>query len=333
MRLMHGHHHHHSHSHSHSHGDDARHHDHTSEWTAASGDKRMLVWAIVLNFILVIGEYTFGYLADSLALMADASHNLSDCMSLVLAWVAMMLAQKRPDTRFTYGLGSGTILASLINGVILLIIAVMLGFSAFERLNVFLGHDTHEHSQISTGLMVWVALIAAVLNIATALLFHRSRAKDLNLKGVYIHMMADAAVSIGVVVAALGIEFTGWNWIDPAFTLLIVVALFYATYSLTMEGLRLLMAAVPAHINAGKVRDYLMTLPNVETVHDFHIWALSTREVAMTAHLIMPSGHPGDKFLADTAAELRDKYGIVHATIQIETSPHEVHCALDGHTH
>lgn len=182
-------------------------------------------------------------------------------------------------------------------------------------------------------MMVWVAAIAMVLNFATAWLFHRSQAKDLNLKGVYIHMIVDAAVSLGVVVAALGIDFTGWTWIDPAFTLLIVVALFYATYSLVLEGGRLMLLAVPQQISANRVREYLLGLNGVSAVHDFHVWALSTREVAMTAHLVMPAGHPGDTFLAETSAVLADKYGIVHCTLQIEVSPHVVPCALDGHSH
>ena len=317
------------HGHSH-HAHDPRHHDHTASWEG--GDFRALTLAIILNFVLVVGEYTFGYMAGSLALMADASHNLSDCMSLALAWMAMRLAAKRPDTRFTYGLGSSTIMVSLINGIILLVIGAMLGWSAFERLMEFIHHSEHDHGAISTDTMVWVAGIAAVLNIATAWLFHRSQAKDINLRGVYIHMIVDAAVSLGVVFAALGIEFTGWTWIDPAFTMLIVVALFYATYSLVAEGFRLLLQAVPQHIKAENVRQYLLGLPNVAAVHDFHVWALSTREVAMTAHLVMPSGHPGDQFLADTAAHLQAEFGIVHSTLQIEVSPHDVHGALDGHT-
>ncbi len=314
----------------HTHPADARHHDHTASWQG--GDFRALTIAIILNVILVIGEYTFGWISGSLALMADASHNLSDCMSLVLAWLAMRLAVKRPDTRFTYGLGGSTIMVSFINGIILLIIGAMLGWHAFERLVEFVHHDHHSHGDISTTTMAWVAGIAAILNIATAWLFHRSQAKDINLRGVYIHMMVDAAVSIGVVIAALGIEFTGWLWIDPAFTMLIVVALVYATYSLVAEGFRLLLQAVPQHIKADKVRQYLMALPGVTTVHDFHVWALSTREVAMTAHLVMPDGHPGDQFLADAATHLQTEFGIVHSTLQIETSPHQVHCSLDGHT-
>ncbi|MGE3771207.1 MAG: cation diffusion facilitator family transporter [Bdellovibrionales bacterium] len=328
---MHGHHSHGHHHHHHGHGADHRHHDHTSAWEG--GDLRLLTWAIGLNIVLVLGEYTFGWLADSLALMADATHNLSDVMSLILAWIAMHLARKRPDPQFTYGLGGGTIMASLVNGIILLVIAALLGWAAFERFQVFLGREDHAHAEISTDLMIWVAAAAAILNIITALLFHRSQAKDLNLRGVYIHMMADAAVSVGVIVAALGISATGWKWIDPAFTLLIVVALVYATYSLLMESFRLILSAVPRQIEANKVKAYLESLPGVTAVHDFHVWALSTREVALTAHLVIPAGHPGDKFLADTAQTLAKEYGIVHSTLQIETSPHEVPCGLDGHTH
>lgn len=322
------------HSHSHSHGHDHRHHNHTSEWLNATRDHRALVIALVLNLLLVAGEAIFGWISNSLALLADASHNLSDCLSLLLAWIAMRLAQKRPDRRFTYGLGSGTILATTVNGIILVIIAGFLGFSAYERLDHFLHPEADAHAQhISTDIMLWVALVAAVLNIATAWLFQRSRAKDINLQGVYIHMIVDAAVSLGVVFAALGIEGTGWNWIDPAFTLVIVTALAYATYSLLAESFRLLLQAVPKHIDDKAVLNYLKSLQGVQAVHDFHIWALSTREVALTAHLIIPSGHPGDHFLADAAKALAEKFGVVHTTLQIETSPHEVPCTLDGHTH
>lgn len=322
----------HSHNHHH-HGDDARHHEHNSEWLSATRDHRALLIALVLNLALVFGEAIFGWIAGSLALLADASHNLSDCMSLLLAWIAMRLAQKRPDRRFTYGLGGGTILATTINGIILIVIAGFLAFSAYERLEHFLSPHEADTHEISTGIMLWVALAAAILNIATAWLFQRSRAKDINLQGVYIHMMVDAAVSLGVVVAALGIDSTGWTWIDPAFTLIIVVAMGYATYSLLMESFRLLLQAVPQHIDANAVLAYLKALPGVEDVHDFHIWAISTREVALTAHLIMPTGHPGDKFLAEAATALASKFDVVHPTLQIETSPHEVPCALDGHTH
>lgn len=315
-------------------GHDHRHHEHNSEWLKASRDHRALLIALALNFSLVVGEALFGWISGSLALLADASHNLSDCMSLLLAWVAMRLASKRPDRRFTYGLGGGTILVTSVNGVILLIIAGFLGFSAYERLHHFLHPEAEEHlHDISTGMMMWVAGVAAVLNIATAWLFQRSRAKDLNLQGVYIHMIVDAAVSIGVVVTALGIESTGWQWLDPAITLIIVVALGYATFSLLAESLRLLLQAVPRHIDSTGVLDFLKQLPGVTEVHDFHIWALSTREVALTAHLVIPTGHPGDKFLADTAQKLAETFGVVHTTLQIETSPHEVPCALDGHTH
>lgn len=316
------------------HGHDHRHHEHNSEWLNATRDHRALLIALALNLFLVIGEAGFGWISGSLALMADASHNLSDCMSLLLAWIAMRLATKRPDRRYTYGLGGGTILATSVNGVVLIIIAALLGYSAYERLEHFLHPDLDEHAhEVSTGIMLWVALAAALLNIATAWLFQRSRAKDINLQGVYIHMIVDAAVSLGVVITALGIEETGWQWLDPALTLVIVIALGYATFSLLAESFRLLLQAVPRHIDATGVLAHLRGLPGVTEVHDFHIWALSTREVALTAHLIIPAGHPGDKFLAEAAKELAEKFSVVHTTLQIETSPHEVPCALDGHTH
>lgn len=318
----------------HQHGHDHRHHQHNSEWLNATRDHRALLIALGLNLLLVAGEAIFGWISGSLALLADASHNLSDCMSLMLAWIAMRLATKRPDRRFTYGLGGSTILVTTLNGLVLLAIAGFLGFSAYERLEHFLHPEAHEHAHdISTDLMLWVALTAAILNIATAWLFQRSRAKDINLQGVYIHMIVDAAVSLGVVVTALGIDSTGWKWLDPAMTLVIVLALGYATFSLLAESFRLMLQAVPKHIDASGVLTYLKSLPGVGEVHDFHIWALSTREVALTAHLVIPSGHPGDKFLADASMQLAEKYGVVHTTLQIETSPHEVPCALDGHTH
>jgi cobalt-zinc-cadmium efflux system protein len=332
VRLMHFHSHDH---HGHNHGHDHRHHDHASAWTAATRDQGALVLAIGLNLLLVAGEFVFGWISGSLALIADAAHNLSDCMTLMLAWLAMWLAQKKPNRRYTYGLGGSTILATTINGVILIVIAGFLAFSAYERLLPYIDSDhAHEHThEISTGLMMSVALVAAVLNIATAWLFNRSRRKDINLQGVYIHMIIDAAVSVGVVFTALGIESTGWTWLDPTVTIVIVLALGYATYSLLTESFKLLLQAVPQHIDAEAALAHLKTLPNVTAVHDFHVWALSTREVAMTAHLIMPAGHPGDAFLAETAKAMAEKFGIVHTTLQIETSPHEVPCALDGHTH
>lgn len=318
---------------SHDHGHDHRHHGHNHAWLSATRDHRALLLALALNLVLVAGEVVFGLLANSLALLADAAHNFSDCLSILLAWIAMRLATLPPNKRYTFGLSGGTILASTINAITLLAIAAFLAFSAYERIALYF-HPDHEHAtDISTSIMLWVALVAAGLNIATAWLFHRSRSKDINLQGVYIHMVVDAAVSLGVVVAALGIKNTGWTWLDPAFSLVIVVALGYATYSLLTESVRLLLKAVPKHIDDEAVLAYLKSLGGVTAVHDFHIWAISTREVALSAHLVMPTGHPGDAFLADVAKDLAQKFGVVHPTLQIETDPHHVPCALDGHTH
>jgi cobalt-zinc-cadmium efflux system protein len=292
----------HSHGHDHAHG-----HSHAPE----NFDRAFLI-GIILNTGFVIVEAVFGILSGSMALLADAGHNLSDVLALFLAWGAS-LAAKRPRTaRFTYGFKSSTILAALANAALL---AVAIGAIIFETI-----HRMMEPAPVEGMTMVIVAGIGIVINAGTAMLFMRGRHDDLNIRGAFLHMAADALVSLGVVIAGLAIIFTNNVWIDPAISLLIVAVIAWGTWNLAKDSLKMGLLGVPERIDEAAVRDCLTQCKGVATLHDLHIWPVSTTETALTAHLVMPDGHPGDAFLHDLAQQLKEDFNIQHSTVQIETT-------------
>jgi len=265
---------------------------------------------IALNVSYVAIEAVFGVLVHSLALVADAGHNLTDVLSLLLAWGASRLSQMQPTKRYTYGLRSSSILASLVNAIILLIAIGAIAWEAIRRFN--------QPQEIPGGTVMAVAAFGVVINAATALLFVKGRQSDLNIKGAFLHMAADAGVSLGVVVAGFAMSRTGLYWIDPLTSLVIVAIIAVGTWGLVRDSARLALQAVPPGIDANKVKAYLAALPEVVGVHDLHIWPMSTTETALTAHLEMPNGNSGDEFLHHVCKHLHDEFKIEHCTIQIE---------------
>ncbi len=286
-------------------------HDH-SHSHAPSNFGRAFAVATALNVALVAAQVVYGLLANSLALLADAGHNFGDVMGLVMAWVAFAVADWRPSDRFTYRLRAASILSAFANGVILLIATGIIVWEAVLRI-------LHPEP-VASGTVMVVAAIAVAVNGGSAWLLARGSAGDLNMRGAFLHMLADTGVSLAVILAAGGIMLTGWQWLDPAASLLISVVILIGTWRLLREALRLSLGASPEKIDPNEVRRYLESLPEVAEIHDLHIWAMSTTETALTCHLVTPAGHPGDAFLSRVAHELAHKYEIGHATLQIELS-------------
>jgi cobalt-zinc-cadmium efflux system protein len=301
----------HHHAHAHRHG-----HDHAGP--ADYG--RAFAIGIALNLAYVIAEATFGVLSGSLALLADAGHNLGDVLGLALSWGAAVLSRRQPSGRFTYGLRSSSILAALANAIILLVVTGGIAWEALWRLS----HPI----PVAGGTVAWVAAAGILINGATALLFARGRQRDLNLKSAFLHMAADALVTAGVVVAGVAIALTGLPWLDPAVSLVVSAVVIYGTWGLIKQATSLALDAVPEGIDAAAVRAHLAALPGVAAIHDLHIWGMSTTETALTCHLVMPGGHPGDAALGRLAQELEERFGIHHATIQIELADSDQVCAL-----
>lgn len=287
-------------------------HDHNHHRDAPASFGRAFALGIGLNVAYVVVEATFGLLANSVALLADAGHNLSDVLGLVIAWVASILARRPPSLRYTYGLRGSSILAALFNSVFLLVAVGAIAWEAVQRL-------MHPEPVASMTVIV-VAAVGVVINAVTAWLFASGRKGDLNIRGAFLHMAADAAVSAGVVVAGVAILYTGWLWLDPLTSLVIVAVIVWGTGSLLRESIAMSLAAVPVGIDRAAVHAYLAVLPGVSDVHDLHIWAMSTTDNALTAHLVLPDGHPGDAFLMHIADELNERFGIGHSTLQVETS-------------
>lgn len=273
---------------------------------------------IALNVGIVVLQAVFGVLSNSVALLADAGHNLSDVLGLVAAWVATVLAKRPPSARFSYGLKGSSILAALFNAVFLLVVMGGLSWEAMRRL--------FDPEPVAGKTVMIVAAIGLVLNGVTAWLFASGRKGDLNIRGAFLHMAADAGVSAGVVVAGLVILWTGWLWLDPVVSLAINAVIVWGTWSLLSESVAMTLNAAPSDVDPAKVRELLARLPGVSDVHDLHIWPMSTTEVAMTAHLVVPQGHPGDAFLLEAGHELRHHFGIGHATLQVERDGQ--HCPL-----
>jgi len=259
-------------------------------------------------------------MANSLALIADATHNFGDVMGLVLAWGAMALARRPPSARFTYGLRGSTILAALGNAMLLLVATGGIAWEAIRRFD--------STGAINETVMIWVAVLGVLINTGTAMLFLRGSKSDLNVRGAYLHMAADAAVSLGVVMAGVVMLYTGWIWLDPLASLLIVTVIFVGTWGLLRDSVRLALQAAPENVNPMDVRRFLVGLPGVAEMHDLHIWAMSTTETALTVHLVMPAGHPGDEFFENVIHQIEEQFHIGHATIQIETGTSSNPCVL-----
>ncbi|MFN3350145.1 cation diffusion facilitator family transporter [Pseudorhodoplanes sp.] len=271
---------------------------------------RAFAIGVGLNLGFVAIEAVFGILANSTALLADAGHNLSDVIGLLIAWGATILAKRPPSERFTYGLRGTSILAALGNALLLIFACGAIAWEAVWRLI--------EPQEVASVTVMVVAGVGILINSITAWLFMRGRKSDLNIRGAYLHMVADAAVSLGVVVAGGAILLTGWLWLDPLTSLVIVAVILWGTFGLLRDSIRLSLAAVPAHLELTEVKNCLEGLQGVARVHHVHVWAMSTTEVALTAHLVMPGGHPGNAFLEAAAHELRERFGIDHPTLQIE---------------
>ena len=277
----------------------------------ASFDRAFAI-GTVLNIGIVLAQLVFGYFANSLALMADAAHNLSDVAGLLLAWGATWLSRRSPTAERTYGFRRASILAALGNAALLL---VATGGIAVEAIRRFA-----EPQQLEAGTVIWVAALAIVLNGAVALMFMRGRHDDLNIKGAFLHMLGDAAVSFGVVLAAALTLWTGWLWIDPAISLGIAMFVLWASWGLARSSVNLALDAVPENVDREQVEAYLNSLPGVTEVHDLHIWAMSTTETALTVHLVRPNAGLDDGFIAATCERLDRDFKIHHATLQVEHS-------------
>lgn len=287
-----------------------------------SNYSRAFAIGIALNLTFVAVEFIYGNLANSLALVADAGHNFSDVFGLVLAWGAAWLSRREPSDRRTYGFRRSSILASLINAVVLLVAVGGIAWEAVRRFS--------EPGPVAEGTVIIVAAVGIVVNTVTALLFRSGRKEDLNIQGAFLHMAADAAVSLGVVLSGVAILVFGWSWLDPVVSLVIAVIIFIGTWGLLRESFNLAMDAVPEAIDIQGVQDYLASRPGVTNVHDLHIWAMSTTETALTAHLVIPEGTFTDAFLDDTAKTLHDQYGIEHTTLQVETGDVDQRCIRCG---
>jgi cobalt-zinc-cadmium efflux system protein len=287
-------------------------HDHGSNYNKAFG------LGVALNLGYVVCEAAFGVLTNSLALLADAGHNLSDVLGLLLAWGGYALSKVGPTDRRTYGWRGSTILAALFNALILL---AAIGGIVWEAVRRF-----SEPQQVAGGTVMWVACIGVVVNTVTALLFFAGRKGDLNIRGAFLHMAADAGVSVGVVIAGLLITWTGRTWIDPVTSLLVAAVIFFSTWGLLKDSVNLAMQAVPKGIDLNEVRTYLSELTGVDEVHDLHVWAMSTTEIALTAHLVKPDTNGDDELLMQAGRTLHDRFGIEHSTIQLERGTLSAKC-------
>lgn len=308
-------------AHDHVHHEHGHHHHEHGHSHAPASFGRAFAIGTALNAAFVVGEVVAGLSAHSMALIADAGHNLGDVLGLVMAWVAAILARRAPTARFSYGLGRGTILAALLNATILLISVGAIGVEAVRRLIA--------PQPVGTVTVMIVAAIGIAINLATALMFAAGRKNDLNIRAAFQHMAYDALVSLGVVMAGAVILLTGWQRIDPLASLAIAATILAGTWGLLRESTGMAMDAVPNSIAPDAVRRHVLALPEVSAVHDLHIWPISTTETAMTLHLVTPSGHPGDAFITRLAASLHEEFDIDHTTVQIELDKASCSLACD----
>jgi cobalt-zinc-cadmium efflux system protein len=307
--------HHHDHEAGHSHGG----HDHGHGHAPADFSRAFAV-GVALNLAFVVVEAAYGFLANSLALLADAGHNLGDVLGLLMAWAAAVLMKRRPTARRTYGLKRSSILASLFNAVLLLVAVGMILWEAVQRLA--------RPEPVAETTVIWVAAIGIAINAGTALMFLRGRKDDINIRGAFLHMAADAAVSLGVVIAAAAVMMTGWLWLDPAVSIAIALVITWGTWSLLSASVNLALDAVPQNIDPGKIEAYFAALPGVTEVHDLHIWAMSTTEVALTVHLVRPGAGLDDELLGRACHDMQEKFSIGHVTVQIEAGDPDHACRL-----
>ncbi|MFG1214857.1 cation diffusion facilitator family transporter [Xanthobacter flavus] len=308
-----------SHDHAgHSHGPDGHGHGGHGHSHAPPDSLRAFAIGAGLNLGFVVIEAGFGFMSGSLALLADAGHNLSDVLGLLLAWGAAWLSRRAPTPKRTYGYGRSSILAALANATLLLVATGGIILEAFGRIA--------DPAPIQTGIVMVVALVGVGVNIGTALLFMAGRKGDLNVRGAFVHMVADGAISLGVVIAGAVIALTGWLWLDPVVSLAISVAIVVGTWGLLRDSVNLAMDMVPAGVDAAEVEAYLAARPGVSEVHDLHIWGLSTTSVALSAHLVRPGATLDDDFLSETCAELKARFGIAHPVLQVEEG--RMQCAL-----
>jgi cobalt-zinc-cadmium efflux system protein len=307
----------HDHAHDHGHG-----HGHHHHHRAPDDFSRSFAIGIALNLGFVGIEIIYGLVADSLALLADAGHNFGDVIGLILAWAAAWAVKRAPSTRRTYGFRRSSILASLTNAVILLVSVGGIAVEALRRLA--------DPAPVETGIVMWVAAAGILVNGVTAVLFMGGKQRDINIKGAFLHMLSDALVSAGVVLAGFMIAWTGWVRLDPLASLVIAVIITLGTWDLLRQSLDMALDAVPAGIDPAEVRAYLAGLPGVVEVHDLHIWAMSTTETALTAHLVRPGGGLDDALIARACAVLRDRFAIAHTTIQIEHGAREHPCHIQN---
>ena len=309
-----------SHAH-HGHGHGHGHHHHTP----AAGHGRAFAIAVALNVAIVVVQAIYGVLANSTALLADAGHNLSDVLGLLLAWGATWLATRRPSARYTFGLGGSSILASLLNAGLLLFACGVIVAEAAGRLF---------HPAPVAGFDVFVvAVVGMVVNGFSAWLFMRGQEDDLNIRGAFMHMLADAAVSAAVAVSGLAILFTGWTWLDPVMSIIVVAVIVYGTWGLLRDSISLALNGVPPGVDMQKIREYLAAQPGVTDVHDLHVWALSTTGNALSAHLVIPDGHPGDRVIDGIVGTLRAEFAMHHATLQVDMGTTQHRCSLDRAPH
>lgn len=294
----------HSHEHDHHHG-----HGHAHALTADAVTRRMMI-AVILNLSFVAIEITFGFLSNSVALIADAGHNFGDVLGLVCACAAVYLGRKPPGGKFTYGLGRSSVLAALVNAVLLLLACGAIAWEAVGRLAASPG--------VAGGTVVAVAAVGIALNGLSAWLLHGGSHDDLNRRSAYLHMLADAVVSAGVLVSGAIILFTGWNWLDPAVSLVIVIVILTGTWGLLRDSVHLSLDGVPSGVSSSDVMSYLARQRGVTDVHDLHIWALSTTSVALTAHLVVPDRDADEALLGALTPILKKQFRIDHATLQIE---------------
>jgi cobalt-zinc-cadmium efflux system protein len=296
-------------------------HSHSHHHHEINNYNRSFSIGIALNVIFVIIEVTYGVYADSLALIADAGHNLSDVMSLILAWGASYLATKHPTHKRTYGLRKVTIMASFVSAVLLLVALGGIAWESIERLS--------SPQPVDGVIIIIVAAIGVVINTATALLFVKGQKHDLNIRAAYLHMAADAAISLGVVISGIAILLTGWLWLDPAISLAIVLFILLGTWRLLKDSIDLSIDAVPQGIDVALIKNYLNNLENVSDIHDLHVWALSTTETALTVHLVTNCELIDNCFLQEIEEHLHHHFNITHTTIQIENEKDDYVCVLN----
>jgi cobalt-zinc-cadmium efflux system protein len=307
----------HHHDHHHSHG-----HEHAGHSHAPASYGAAFAIGTGLNLVLVLAQFGFGYLSNSLALISDGVHNFSDVVGLLLAWGASWIGRWQPTASRTYGFRRASILAALGNAALLLVATGAIVIEAVRRFA--------EAEPVASEMVMWVAAIGILVNAGTALMFMRGREHDINIAGVFTHMAGDATLSVGVLITAFLIGRTGWLWLDPLMSIAVAVAIFWGSWRIMRDAANMALDAVPPGVDPAAVRAYLSNLPGVIEAHDLHIWAMSTTETALTAHLVRPDARVDDAFLTQIAHDLDHRFGIHHSTIQIETSAQECRLAPAG---